>query len=324
MQKNSFINRTFVIVVLVVFALISCFLAILNFVGESEYTKGFLIYDVSYEDVKLVANPYTVLNDYSEGHDINNAIKEILLRMQEENSVSYHGALGKSFDRIDYSLDGKILNVDFDGSFYDASKTDMVLRRAAVTRTFCQIPDIEGVTMSVEGVPITDEKNEAIGIMTPDSFLANDGAQINTFERAEIHLFYATKDGKRLKEIIQSEVYSSNIPLERLVCEKLINGPVIQSVYPVCNDTVKIISVTSQDGICYIDFEGQFFDKAENVSDEVLVYSFVNSLCQLPGIIKVQFLIDGKNDVKLGEMDLSKPFERNVSLSRRSEDVERN
>lgn len=282
--------------------------------NQSE-VPGFVVYDVSYEGMKLVANNYEMLSDNSDKEQLSDCVKELLNRMIEGNkSADSHGAIGKHFTRVEYRIENDIVNIDFDAGYFEATQTDMILRRAAVTRTLCNLEGVEGVTFTVDDVPIVDSNGNAIGIMTPDSFLENDGAQINTFERADIHLFFADESGQNLVEAIRSLVYSSNIPLERIVVERVIAGPIAPRSYPVCDDTVNIISVTTQDGICYVDLGKEFLNKTKNVSDKVLIYSLVNSLTQLPNINKVQFMIEGDTNAKLGEMDLSVPLERKLTL----------
>lgn len=282
--------------------------------SQSE-TPSFMVYDVSYEGMKLVANSYELQSDNSEKEQLSACVKELLNRMIAGNkSADSHGAIGKHFTKVEYRIENDIVNIDFDAGYFDATQTDMILRRAAVTRTLCNLEGVEGVTFTVDDVPIVDSNGNAIGIMTPDSFLENDGAQINTFERADLHLFFADESGQNLVEAIRSLVYSSNIPLERIVVERVIAGPIAPRAYPVCDDTVNIISVTTQDGICYVDLGKEFLNKTKNVSDKVLIYSLVNSLTQLPNINKVQFMIEGDTNAKLGEMDLSVPLERKLTL----------
>lgn len=302
------------------FAVCCLILLCLSFTGcadeeERIQEDEIVVYDVSYEGMKLVANGYHMVNDENDKQQLSKCVKELLDRMMiGEKGTDSHGALAKQFSKVCYRIDNDIVNVDFDAGYYDATQTDIILRRAAVTRTLCNLEGVEGVTFTVDGVPIFDSKGNAIGIMTPDSFLENDGAQINTFERADIHLFFADESGQNLVEAIRSLVYSSNIPLEKIVVEAVIAGPIAPRAYPICENTVKVISVTTQDGICYVDLGKEFINKTTNVSDSVLVYSIVNSLTQLPNVNKVQLMIEGDTDIKLGELDLTVPLERKLTL----------
>ena len=51
-----------------------------------------------------------------------------------------------------------------------------------------------------------------------------------------------------------------------------------------------------KNGICYVSFDTALTDKPVDVSEEVLLYSIVNTLTSLPGINKVQISINGETD----------------------------
>ena len=56
-------------------------------------------------------------------------------------------------------------------------------------------------------------------------------------------------------------------------------------------------------------------DNSYGVSEEVLLYSIVNSLCEASDIGSVQVSINGKTDRTLkGNMDLSEIYSRNMDL----------
>nr|MCR5420941.1 GerMN domain-containing protein [Lachnospiraceae bacterium] len=51
------------------------------------------------------------------------------------------------------------------------------------------------------------------------------------------------------------------------------------------------------------------------LSDEVVLYSFVNSLTELPNVNKVQFMIDSETEISFGDHTyLDEPFERNLEI----------
>ena len=50
------------------------------------------------------------------------------------------------------------------------------------------------------------------------------------------------------------------------------------------------------------------------ITADAAIYSLVNSLTELPGVLKVQLAVDGETEVKLGEKTLSALFERNLDM----------
>ena len=95
----------------------------------------------------------------------------------------------------------------------------------------------------------------------------------------------------------------------------MIAGPLTDKAYPTVSPTLKVLNVTTKDGVCYVNLDNSFLTKTLKVSDEAVIYSFVNSLTELPNVNKVQFMIDSETEVSFGDhMYLSEPFERNLEL----------
>ena len=71
----------------------------------------------------------------------------------------------------------------------------------------------------------------------------------------------------------------------------------------------------SANGICYVDYNSVFQDYALNVSEEIPIYSVVNTLIAATGVDKVEISIEGKKEVTFGKnMQLYKFYEWNDSL----------
>lgn len=285
--------------------------------GAPDESDTLLIYDINRDKTKLIANEYKLNMDYSgDSDDTADVIGQCLNRMitgpDEPDQV---GAIGIDAGAVTYYLEQNVVTVNFGAVYYDATTTVRVLRRAAIVRTLCQIDGIEGVSITVDHAAVMDSDGQPIGVMTEESFLENDEAKINAYEKSELHLFFANAEGDLLKEYVESTVHSSNIALERLVVDSIIAGPKEGSQsYPTVNPDCKVLNVTSKDGICYVNLSSDFLTKTTNVRDDVVIYSIVDSLTQLPNINKVQFMVDGETEVSMGSIYLSSPFERNLDL----------
>ena len=66
-------------------------------------------------------------------------------------------------------------------------------------------------------------------------FIDNAGDEINSYERVKLKLYFADETGTELREINRTVVYNSNISMEKLVVEQLIDGPNAKDVYPTIN-----------------------------------------------------------------------------------------
>lgn len=89
----------------------------------------------------------------------------------------------------------------------------------------------------------------------------------------------------------------------------------MEGAYPTINPTTKIISVTVQDGTCYVNLNSDFLSQPYNVASDVTVYSITNSLVELPNVNRVQISIDGETNLSYREnMSLNTVFERNLDI----------
>lgn len=205
--------------------------------------------------------------------------------------------------------------LDFNSVYFVAQQQTEVLRRAAIVKTLLQIDGVESIAFTVEGTPITDSKQVPIGAMTADTFVSNPGAEINAYETTKVLIYFTDAEGTMLIGRTENVGYISNISMERLVVDRVIAGPLNNKTFPTVSPTLKVLNVTTKDGICYVNFDNSFLNKTLKVTDEVVIYSFVNSLTELPNVNKVQFMIDSETEVSFGDhIYLSDPFERNLEI----------
>ena len=102
---------------------------------------------------------------------------------------------------------------------------------------------------------------------------------------------------------------------EKLIVEKLMQGPSGSDAYPTINPDANLLSVTIKDGICYVNFDSTFLTGAYDVLPEVTIYSIVNSLIEGTEAQQVQITINGEADAKYMEaVDLSQPLEEKEEL----------
>lgn len=224
-------------------------------------------------------------------------------------------ALSEDVEVISTSLKDGVLLVDFGAGYYKTTGREEILRRAAIVRTLDQIEGVNEISFTVEGAAINDSKGVPIGVMTSDMFIDNAGDEINSYERTKLKLYFADAEGTGLVETSQTVAYNSNISMEKLVCEHIISGPLSEGAGPVTDPDVRIMAVTTKDGICYVNLSKEFLTKQGKLTDEVVLYSFVNSLTELPNVNKVQFMIDSETEISFGDHSyLNAPFERNLEL----------
>ena len=206
--------------------------------------------------------------------------------------------------------------LDFDESMAGLDVISRTLIMAAATRTITQIEGIDAVSGTIAGSPMLDSAGMVIGPMSADAYVDNAGLQINAEERTQLTLYFANETGDGLVKVNRTVVYSGNIPMDKLVMQQLISGPQDgENAYPVINPATKLINATTQDGTCYVNLDSSFLSPVDNISNDVAIYSIVDSLIELGTVNKVQFLIDSDSDVMFREaVSLNTVFDRNLDI----------
>jgi germination protein M len=134
-------------------------------------------------------------------------------------------------------------------------------------------------------------------------------------QKGTIVLYFANEDGTALKEYHRTVEITNNTSLARLVVESLIAGPEEEGYLPTISQQTTIQNISVKDSICYVDLSDEFYDVNNTLKNDIIVYSVVNSLSELPTISKVQFLKNGeKLEYFRGTMPFDGIFERNLNL----------
>ena len=200
----------------------------------------------------------------------------------------------KGFKIQEYSIKDNTISINCSAEYKELEKITEKLIRATIVNTICGIEEINKVTIRVNGALLVDERGNKSVNMTPEQFIYNSGSEMLNFERTEMHLYFASEDGKKLVDTYRTVVYNGNIPMEKLVAEQIIKGPKGDFNYPTINADTKVVNVLTRDNICTITFDKTFLTNPYSVEPEVAIYSIVNSLTELPSIRQVQILIDGE------------------------------
>ncbi len=271
------------------------------------------VYYLNNEETGIIFQDYEVQADLD---DTEAVIEELLTQMQTmPEKLEYEAPIYGPVSLLDYDYSGDLLTLDFDITYMDTETTTEILDRAAMVRTLTQIEGVDNVAFTVAGSPLTDVDGNIIGNMSSESFVYNAGKEINTYEKVELVLYFATEDGKKLIPVYRDVVYNSNILMQRLAIEQLISGPNIDVAFPTLNPQTKINSVSVRDGVCYVDFDNNFLTQPNSVTAETAIYSLVNTVCAIADVNKVQISVDGRSDVVFMEsISLSTVFERNLDI----------
>lgn len=284
---------------------------------EESMAKTYGIYYLDRNENHIMPLPYETETPKAEKDFL---VKELLIQLgTQREEIEYKPTI------VDFTVKDCIiresqvtLNLSKEYEMMDFTKE--VLVRAAIVKTLTQIEGVELVRIQVEGRDLADADGKPVGVMAADTFIDNTGEDMKKYEEVTLALYFANVTGDKLIKVNRNMRYNTNISLEKLVVEQLVSGPVGNKgkgdilAYPTLNPEIRIISVNIKDGICYVNLNNTFLTLNGNVTADTAIYSLVNSLTELPGVLKVRLAVDGETEVALGDKTLSALFERNLDI----------
>lgn len=269
-------------------------LGMLSACGEKNAPKGrrVQVYYLSSTETKVEFREYDKPTGSAEEQI--KTMMSYLAAIPEKFAYKSPLTLGFSVQGAEYKDGSLVLNVD--KAYLSLAPTTEVLVRAAIVQTLLQVDNVKRVQILVEGSPLADAAGDSVGWMTADQFIWNDGSEINSYEPVRVRLYFANQDGDKLIAAYREKFYSTNVSLEKFVVEEILAGPsgIVAGLYRTVDADTKILSVMTKDGICYVNFDSNFLKVVNNVTENVAIYSIVNSLTELPNINRVQILVNGE------------------------------
>lgn len=208
---------------------------------------------------------------------------------------------------------------------YDEVKADSLLFfKACVTKTLLQLEGVDKVAIALTDLTNTDAETATVTEnFDGDSFAMSFGNSNGYQQKGNIVLYFATPDGENLKEYHKSVEISNNTSLAEIVVAALIEGPKQDGYQATVSEGTTIRNISVKDGICYVDFSDEFYNTDNPMKNDIIVYSIVNSLVELPTVSKVQFLKNGEKQAFFREtMPFDSLFERNLDLIEQVEETE--
>lgn len=256
---------------------------------------------------------------YTLGQKPGNAqITEVLKRFAETPADSSHMSALPAAVVIDtyYFGEGGQLVLMFNDEYGKIDRLSEILLRSCLVKTLCQLSNVDSVEFYVGGQPLMLKNDQPAGIMADEDFIDNTGGTADFKQSVSITIYFADETGTMLKEsrlIVESNGLKSQA---QLALEQLLAGPLDfqHELFRIIPEGTKLNKVTVRDGIAYVDLSAEFLNGTEGVGDELIIYSVVNTLAEIPNVIKVQFTIDGQTIKTYGEIPFGDLFERRPEL----------
>ena len=308
MRKRKF---AFLLLVLAVLALLAGCKA-----KEEEKGPENGIYDIYYlnaSGTKLVPVKYEVSLPEESRTDIDLLIEELMNQfLTVPQDLDCQTAISDKVAYREFKREQMVVYLYFDPAYTAMKSYQEILCRAALAKTLTQIPGVEYITIYAGDQPILNHDGTPVGMLSGSDFIQS-VSNINAFEKTELILYFADETGEKLLQEKREVVHNMNTPLERLVIEELMKGTTLPGYYPTLPQGMKLLNVSVNDNVCYINFDAGFLNSSVEVREYIPIYSIVNSLTALSTVNKVQISVNGSQDVMFRDMiSLNTLFERNL------------
>lgn len=211
--------------------------------------------------------------------------------------------------------DDPTVKFHFTRDYYDLTPAQKLGMRASIVYSLTALDFIQGIDFYVEDKPLITSTGEAVGTIYPGR-IKTDVLDPNPATKPyTLSLYFANAEGKLEKEE-QSSLVSDSALLEKLIIEKLIEGPSVEGLSSTLPHDVKVNEVEVTNGVCQVDLsfdpKSKFFTSEEK--KELMIYSIVNSLTELPQIKKVVIFLEGQRGIEFtDEIDFGDFLERRES-----------
>jgi len=266
--------------------LLTLFLCLFGCGKESESMK------VYYKNT--INNELAAVDFQPESTEVQKIMEEMLAQMRKKPKQNDMDVLLPDFIKIiSCETSMNVANIYFGKEYNDLNNIDEVLLRAGVVKAVTQIEGIDFVRFYVDESPAQYADGTYIGLMSPEDFINDSKDSISNVEWRDITLYFANKRGDMLIKTKENVAYAKNTSIERIIVEQLIKGTSDANLSSTLPSDLKLLSISVNEGICYVNLSSAFLTEMVNVSNEIPIYSIVNSLCELPTIRGVKIMING-------------------------------
>ena len=307
-MKRSWIYRVVVLVVLLVVVIFAAKKQTIAPISPVEQTGAAEVYYLDAQSQQLVFESYEVVGNSKE-EQMENILLQMAKKPQTEGLVS---TMPETVTVLGVSLEETLARVDLSAGYEELTPGQKMYLRGALVWTLTSLPFVEQVELSVEGVPLVHSNQEPLGPMDRYNLVINQPIDPEPTNALRIlTLYFADAEGKTLVKEERTVEVNANQALERYVLEELIVGPEEEGHTQTVPKGTTVRDIKTADGICYVDLSQDFVTghTGGTVEEYLTIYSIVNSLCELDGIKKVQFLIEGEKQENFkGNSEFGQPF----------------
>lgn len=182
----------------------------------------------------------------------------------------------------------------------------------SIVNTLTDIDGIEKVEILVDGKEFIGPSGNPYGLLT-----RYDIDQINndlSGKKETVTLYFPDEQAMYVVPEKREITVKDDKSIAQIVIEELMKGPTVPGLTATSiPKDAKLLSAEVKDGIAYVNFSKELIENhvGGSTGEMMTIVPIVNSLTELPGINKVQFLVEGKKEQTLaGHVIFDEPFER--------------
>lgn len=302
-------KKLFLVLLIAVLALSACAKpGSSDFISKSQ--KNVVLYYANTEGTDLISVKYDVSEKNS--LDLPEFVMNKLIEGPIDQEMSRTVRAGTRL--LSVTTDKSLAKVDLSKEFYHEESIYDVLAVASIVKSLCSIQSIDQVSITIEGQPLLTADGAEQGILKESDVVFDADALMQ--DESNITLYFSDLNAEYLiPEIHQIKVRRGE-SLEKLVMQALINGPQSSRNGPTVPPETKILSIETKDSVCFVNLSSEFVTRNNvgSTAERLTIFSIVNSLTELSGVDKVQFLIEGEKKDIYRHMTFNEPIARDVSM----------
>ena len=188
---------------------------------------------------------------------------------------------------LHWMQENRAVTIDFSPELLKTTPMEQTLAAFCVTLTLCELDGVEAVTVSAGGQTLFSS-------LVPEDALLSD-TDTDPYVR-QLRLYFANSQGRYLVSEYHTLTLGENTSPERYVVEELLRGPNSSELQSAIPAGTKLLSCSTTDGICTVDFSAEFLDNRPQtiLGERLTLYSVVNSLAALSHVDSVVLLAEGQ------------------------------
>lgn len=248
----------------------------------------------------------------SEGERLCSIVLQLAMTEPEDETLTSAFPRRTTVRSVELS-DRGVITVDFSGEYGSLAGIARTIADYCTVLTLFALGSVNDVP--VRGVMITVEGAGDRLVLTPDDIV--DHTDYMRLHEYVFRIYFPNRaEGTLTADTFTCTLSDAEQPAETIVSLLTEGRQSDGSINHVVPDDTEFLGLTIRNRVCYLNFNEAFLNLAIRNADgySLKLYAFVNSLCELSYIDRVQFLIDGEAVTSTVYDNFDTPYSPNQSL----------